>query len=58
MKSMQEEGQKIEEISLWLAESRTPSFYFDREYGAEDAEKAFEDAVFVLNEVKKLSGLR
>jgi HEPN domain-containing protein len=39
---------RIEEISLWLAQSRTPSFYFDREYGVEDAERAFQDAAFVL----------
>jgi len=49
--------QRIEEISLWLGQSRTPSFYFDREYGAEDAEQALEDAVFVLAEVKKVFGL-
>ena len=48
---------RIEEISLWLAQSRTPSFYFDREYGAEDAEKAFQDAAFVLAEVKRLFGI-
>jgi HEPN domain-containing protein len=50
--------QRIEEISLWLAQSRTPSFYFDREYGVEDAEQALEDATFVLDQVKKLLGLR
>ena len=49
--------QKIEEISLWLAESRAPSFYLDREYGEEDAEQALGDAVFVLSETKKLLGL-
>ena len=49
---------KIEEISLWLAQSRTPSFYFDREYGGEDAEQALQDAAFVLAEVKKVIGLR
>jgi len=48
--------QRIEEISLWLAQARIPSFYFDREYGAEDTEQAFQDAVFVLTEVKKLLG--
>lgn len=50
----QEVLQRIEEISLWLAQSRTPSFYFEREYGIEDAEKAFNDGVFILTEVKKL----
>ncbi|MBI3001832.1 MAG: HEPN domain-containing protein [Deltaproteobacteria bacterium] len=49
--------QKIEEASLWLAQSRAPSFYFDREYGEEDAEQALKDAAFVLNEVKELLGL-
>jgi len=49
--------QRIEEISLWLVQSRTPSFYFDREYGAEDAQQAIEDATFVLAEVKKVLGL-
>jgi HEPN domain-containing protein len=46
--------QRIEEISLWLAQSRTPSFYFEHEYGTEDAEKALEDSAFVLTEMKKL----
>lgn len=50
-------SQRIEEISLWLAQSRTPSFYFDREYGAEDAERALHDAALVLSEVKRLLGI-
>lgn len=45
--------ERIEEISLWLAQSRTPSFYFERDYGAEDAEQALKDAAFTLSEVKK-----
>ena len=49
--------QKIEEISLWLAESRAPSFYLDREYSEEDAQQALGDAAFVLSETKKLLGL-
>ncbi len=49
--------QRIEEISLWLTQSRTPSFYFERDYSAEDAEQAFKDASFVLIEVKRLIGL-
>lgn len=49
--------QRIEEASLWLAESRASSFYLDREYGVEDAEKAIQDAAFVLSETKKLLGL-
>jgi hypothetical protein len=28
--------------------------HFEREYGIEDAEKAFKDGVFILTEVKKL----
>ena len=49
--------QKVEEISLWLAESRAPSFYLDREYSEEDGEQAVGDAAFVLSETKKLLGL-
>jgi len=49
--------QRIEEVSLWLVQSRTPSFYFERDYGAEDAEQALRDAAFVLAEVKKLMGI-
>jgi len=33
------------------------SFYFERDYSAEDAEQAFKDASFVLIEVKRLIGL-
>jgi len=50
----QEVFQRIEEISLWLAQSRIPSFYFEREYNIEDAEKAFKDGALVVTEVKKL----
>jgi HEPN domain-containing protein len=46
--------QKIEEASLWLAQSRAPSFYFDREYKKDDAEQAVKDAAFVLHQVKEL----
>jgi HEPN domain-containing protein len=49
--------QKIEDISLWLAESRAPSFYLEREYSKEDAEQAVGDAAFVVSETKKLLGL-
>ena len=49
--------QRIEEISLWLGQARAPSFYFEREYGEEDAQKAFEDAGFVLTETKKMLGI-
>ena len=49
--------QRIEEISLWLAQSRIPFFNFERDYGVEAAEKAFQDAAFVLAEAKKLLGI-
>lgn len=49
---------KIEEISLRLVQSRTPSFYFEREYGTEDAEQALQDATFILFQVKKLLSLK
>ena len=45
---------RIEEISLWLAQSRAAAFYFEREFGSEDAERAVEDASFILTEVKRL----
>lgn len=49
--------ERIEEISLWLSQARAPSFYFEREYGEEDARQAFQDAQFVLTEVKKILGI-
>jgi HEPN domain-containing protein len=49
--------QRIEEVSLWLAQARTPSFYFERDYTSEDAEQAAEDAEFVLREVGRLLNL-
>lgn len=49
--------QGVEDVALWLAESGAPSCYSNREYAAEDAEKAIGDAAFVLNEVKRLPGL-
>jgi HEPN domain-containing protein len=48
---------RIEEVSLWLAQARTPSFYFERDYSSEDAERAAEDAEFVLREVGRLLSL-
>ena len=47
---------RIEDISLWLAQSRTPSFYFEREYGKEDAKRAFQDAKFIITKVKEYFG--
>jgi len=49
--------ERIEEISLWLSQARAPSFYFERDYGEADARQAFQDAGFVLAEVKKIFGI-
>ncbi len=43
---------EIERISKWLSEARAPSFYGERDFTLEDAKKAFEDAAFVLEEIK------
>jgi|GEM_PF-6280872 len=40
------------DISRWLSEARAPSFYGERDFTSEDAKKAFEDATFVLKEIK------
>jgi len=45
--------EEIEEVSLWLGQARAPSFYFERDYGEEDARRALQGAEFVLAEVKK-----
>jgi HEPN domain-containing protein len=47
---------RIEDISLWLSQARAPAFYFERDYGVQDAEQAKRDAAFVLVEVKKILG--
>lgn len=49
--------EQIRIISLWLSEARAPSFYFERDYGVDDARRAFQDARFVLSEVKEILGL-
>lgn len=49
--------ERIRTVSLWLSEARAPSFYFERDYGVDDARRAFQDAGFVLLEVKKIFGL-
>jgi len=50
---------EIERISRWLAEARAPSFYGERDFSTEDADKAFQDAEFVLKEIKAaLSGFK
>ncbi len=43
---------EIERVSRWLSEARAPSFYGERDFTSEDAKKAFEDAAFVLEEIK------
>ena len=45
---------QIEESSLWLSQARAPSFYFERGYNEEDAQRAHEDATFVIEEIKKI----
>ncbi len=47
---------EIERISKWLSEARAPSFYGERDFTSEDAKKAFEDAAFVLSEIKAAIG--
>lgn len=39
-----EQLKRIEKISLWLSQARTPSFYFEQDYTETDAKQAFEDA--------------
>ncbi len=48
---------RIEEISLWLAQARAPAFYFEYEYNGEDARQAAQDASFVVAAVRRLLGL-
>ena len=49
--------EQIEDVSFWLSQARAPSFYLERDYGEEDAQKAFRDAMFVLTEVRKVLGI-
>ncbi|MGA9349012.1 MAG: HEPN domain-containing protein [Anaerolineae bacterium] len=49
--------EQMEDISFWLSQARAPSFYLERDYGGEDAQQAFQDAVFVLTEVRKILGM-
>lgn len=48
---------KIEEISLWLSETRGPSFYLEIKFSENDALKAEADARFVIEEIKKIFGV-
>ncbi len=45
---------KIRKISLWLSETREPSFYFERIFTKEDALKAQKDAGFVVNKIREI----
>lgn len=45
--------ERVLEISFWLGEARAPSFYLEKDYGEGDAQKALEDAEFVLKEIKR-----
>lgn len=45
---------EIEEISLRLAQAREASFYFEKVFGRKEAKKAYEDAKYVLDIIKKL----
>lgn len=49
---------RIEAISAWLGEARAPSFYMEKDYSAEDARRAFEDASFILEEVKRALNIK
>ncbi len=49
--------ERIEDISLWLSQARAPAFYLERDYSEEDARHAFQDATFVLTQVKALGGI-
>ena len=52
-----QELDRIEEISLWLAQARAPAFYLEHEYNREDARQAAADANFVVSTVKRLLDL-
>ena len=48
---------QIEEISLWLSQARVPAFYFERDYGHQDAQQALQDAGFVFTEIRRILGI-
>ncbi|MFQ5903966.1 MAG: HEPN domain-containing protein [Candidatus Binatia bacterium] len=50
--------ERIKAISMWLGEARVPSFYFERDYNEEDAQRAFEDADFMVKDVKRVFNLQ
>jgi len=52
--SLEDEIRKrIEEVSKELSEKRAPAFYFDKEFGEEEASGAKEGAEFVYNFAKE-----
>jgi HEPN domain-containing protein len=46
--------ERIEDISLWLSQTRAPSFYFEHDYGQADAQRALQDATFVLEQLRSM----
>jgi len=50
--------ERIKSVSTWLGEVRAPSFYMERDYTEEDAKQAFEEASFVLKEIKGIFQVR
>lgn len=46
--------ERIAGISQRLNDARSPSFYMEKDYSSEDATRAYEDARFVLSEVKRI----
>jgi HEPN domain-containing protein len=45
---------KIQEASKWLTEARAPAFYAEKNYSKDDALRAYEDAVFVIQTIKNV----
>ncbi|MFQ6058696.1 MAG: hypothetical protein ACE5MB_07465 [Anaerolineae bacterium] len=48
--------ERIQTISTHLAGARAPAFYWERDYGTEEARQAMEEAAFVLATVMKWLG--
>ena len=47
--------ERVKEVSSYLARDRAPSFYFEKDYTLEEARRAKEDALGVLDFAKKLT---
>jgi HEPN domain-containing protein len=45
---------KIQEASKWLTEARASAFYAEKNYSKDDALRAYEDAVFVIQTIKNV----